>query len=43
MRRMTTTKELNYIKDLEQVAEKGFKVGTYPAEITNITGVFDFN
>ena len=33
MRRMTTTKQLNYIKDLSEVAEKGFKVGTYPAEI----------
>lgn len=30
---MTTTKQLNYIKDLSEVAEKGFKVGIYPDQI----------
>ena len=33
MRRMPTTKELKYVDELSQVAEKGFKVGTYPASI----------
>lgn len=42
MRRMTTTKQLNYINELSQVAEKGFKIGTYPEEM-NVDGIFNLN
>lgn len=40
MRRMITTKQTNYINDLSKVAEKGFKVGTYPASIDSV-GILD--
>ena len=44
MRRMATNKQLDYINDLQEVAEKGFKVGTYPAEIEIIhEGEFDWD
>lgn len=33
MRRMATSKQLDYINDLQEVAEKRFEVGTYPAKI----------
>lgn len=33
MRRMMTNKQSDYINDLSQVAEKGFQVGTYPANL----------
>ena len=33
MRRMATSKQLDYISGLQEVAEKGDKIGTYPQEI----------
>lgn len=33
MRRMMTNKQSDYVNDLSEVAQKGFKVGTYPADL----------
>lgn len=43
MRRMMTTKQSDYVNSLSEVAEKGFKVGTYPAQIDIVNeGEFDW-
>lgn len=41
MRRMATTKQLDYVNDLREVAEKGFQVGTYPNSFDSANGILD--